>query len=248
MWLGRNVSGMKEVVRENFEQSPTAYDRYERRTGRFAALAGLLRDEMGAAHDGDFDRVLDAGAGTGASTKRFAASGRETVALDISHEMLLANDAGARIQGDFDALPFTDDTFDAVAFTASLFLVPEPSRAVEEAARVLRDGGVVGAVAPLGWFGPDGTDVFDDLTRESRSPTSTAAVEEALTAALDVTTGTVAFETTAEALRLFHSIPAMAARLYPRADPDTRVEKARALLAAVDGDVEQRWRWFVGHP
>lgn len=238
-------SPMKEVVRANFDDSVSAYDAYERRTGRFTALARLLRAEMSRRTD-VIETVLDAGAGTGVGTRVFAETATGTVALDLSREMLRAVEGVERVQGDFDALPFDDDAFDAVAFTASLFLTPAPDVAASEAARVLRPGGVVGAVAPLGWVRPDGTDVFADLDRESRSPSETSAVETAVADAFEIETGVWRFATTAEDVRQFHSIPAMAARLYPRLEPEERVATARDLLADLDGTLEQRWRWIVG--
>lgn len=237
---------MKDAIRANFDVSVSAYDAYEQRTGRFSALARLLYAEMAALGDGALGTLLDSGAGSGVSTRVFAEEASRTVALDISREMLRGVDAAPRVQGDFDHLPFGDETFDGVAFTASLFLAPDPTVAVAEAERVLRPGGVVGAVAPLGWRTDDGTDVFETLDRESRSPTRTDDVEAALADEFEVTTGTWRFATTADDLRLFHEIPAMAARLYPRLSPDERVEKAIDLLEAVDGTFEQRWRWVVG--
>ncbi|WP_336135938.1 class I SAM-dependent methyltransferase [Natronomonas amylolytica] len=237
---------MKDAIKANFDASVSAYDAYERRTGRFAALARLLYAEMAARGDGTLDALLDAGAGSGVSTRVFGEAASRTVALDISREMLRENSGSPCIQGDFDHLPFADGTFDGVAFTASLFLVPDPTVAVEEAERVLRTGGVVGAVAPLGWYTDDGTDVFETLDRDSRSPTRTDDVEAALAETFAVSTGTWRFATTADDLRLFHEIPAMAARLYPRLSPDERVEKAVELLDTVDGTLEQRWRWIVG--
>jgi cyclopropane-fatty-acyl-phospholipid synthase len=44
----------------------------------------------------------------------------------------------------------------------------------------------------------------------------------------------------------FHAIPAMAARLYPTEPPEERVRRATDLLNALDGTVEERWRWIVG--
>ncbi|OAQ52008.1 methyltransferase type 11 [Natrinema mahii] len=237
---------MKAVVRTNFDDSVSAYDAYERRTGRFTALAKLLAAELSARADSPVDTVLDAGAGTGVSTRVFAERARRTVALDISREMLRELEGAPRIEGDFDHLPFVEDSFDAVAFTASLFLVPDPAVATGEAARVLRPGGVVGAVAPLGWVDADGRDVFAALERESRSPTGADAVEAALADEFTVTTGTWRFATTAADVRHFHAIPAMAARLYPKLDADERVARARELLAGLEGTVEQRWRWIVG--
>jgi len=237
---------MKDIVRANFDASVSAYDAYERRTGRFTALARLLHAEMAARVDGDLETVLDAGAGTGISTRAFGDHASETVALDISREMLGEIDAFPCVEGDFDHLPFAEKSFDGVAFTASLFLVPDPTVAVREAARVLRPSGVVGAVAPLGWVTEDGTDAFAGLDRDSRSPTGADEVQAALEAAFTVTTGTWRFATTPADLRLFHAIPAMAARLYPKHDVDERVAKTQALLESLAGTFEQQWRWIVG--
>ena len=237
---------MKGAVRRNFDASVDAYEAYERRTGRFSALARLLAAEMSARADDPLDTILDAGAGSGISTRVFEERASQTVALDLSRGMLGAFDAPARVQGDFDRLPFAADSFDAVAFTASLFIVPDPAVAVREAARVLRPGGVVGAVAPLGWVHEDGTDVFERLDRESRSPAGIDAVSSALDAEFAVETGTWRFATTAADVQAFHAIPAMAARLYPKLPVEERVAKARGLFDGLEGTVEQQWRWLVG--
>ncbi|WP_146418166.1 class I SAM-dependent methyltransferase [Haloarcula hispanica] len=239
---------MKDVVRQNFDASVDAYTTYERRTNRFTSLARLLAAEMGARTDGGLGTVLDAGAGTGVSTRVFAETTADTIALDISREMLSEIESTARLQADFDHVPLKDRSVDGVAFTASLFLVPDPAAAVREAARILHTDGVVGAVAPLGWFRPDGTDVFEQFERESRSPTDTPAIRDALAAEFSATTGTWKFSTSAENIRLFHAIPAMAARLYPKLETEERVRQARELLGALDGTFEQRWRWVVGVP
>lgn len=240
------MTGLKDAVRANFDASVDAYEAYERRTGRFGSLARLLSVEMTARADGPLDIVLDAGAGTGISTAVIAEAGSRAVALDLSRGMLRANGADDRIQGDFDRLPFPADAFDGVAFTASLFLVPDPSVAVRDARRVVRPGGAVGAVAPLGWLDADGVDVFASLDRESRSPAGADEVEAAVASSFDVDTGTWRFATTAEDVRRFHAIPAMAARLYPEAPPAERVRKATELLGSLEGTFEQRWRWMVG--
>lgn len=237
---------MKEHIRDNFDASTVSYDAYETRTGRFRELARRLYDAMADRTVERIGTVLDAGAGSGISARVFEERGSAPVALDLSRGMLRHCSVADRVQGDFDHLPFRPGAFDAVAFTASLFLTPDPERAVEETRRVLRAGGTVGAVVPLGWTTTAGDDVFAALDRDSRSPTESGAVETALQRQFDLETGTWTFEATGETLRLFHSIPAVAARLYPRLDAETRVERAQQLLADVDGPLEERWRWFVG--
>ena len=237
---------LKDAIRENFDDSVDAYDAYEARTARFRTLARLLWAEMERIADAVPAAALDAGAGSGPSTRVVAERADSVVALDASREMLRANDAAARVQSDFDHLPFADAAFDAVAFTASLFLVPDPTVAAREARRVCRPGGVVGAVAPLGWVDADGRDAFARLDRDSRSPVGADTVEAALAESVTVETGTWRFATTATDIARFHTIPAMAARLYPKSSPEERVRKAGELLDTLDGTFEQRWRWIVG--
>lgn len=237
---------MKDGIRARFDESPSAYDRYEAETGRFEALTERLVVELRSREARHPTWVLDAGAGTGVSSRVLESYGDHLVSLDFSRQMLRRNESSVRIQADFDRLPFARDTFDVVAFTASLFLTPDPEQAVREAGRVCRPGGTVGAVAPLGWTTPDGEDVFESLERDSRSPTGAAAIETALQSIFSVETGTVSFDTDGDSLRAFHAIPAMSARLYPRLDRSSRIERARELLAEIDGPLEQHWRWLVG--
>lgn len=237
---------MKDHVRANFDVSPRAYATYESRTGRFETLATRLAAELERHHRGPLDRLLDAGAGSGASTRALEAEAATVVALDISQAMLRENATKHRIQADFDAMPFVDDCFDSVAFTASLFLTPVPDRAATEAHRILRAGGTVGAVAPLGWTTADGEDVFATLERSGQSPSPAEDVEAALDSQFEVESGEWTFETTADDLRLFHAIPAMAARLYPKLELDARVDATQELLESVEGPLQQRWRWLVG--
>lgn len=234
---------MKRAVRANFDASAADYTAYEAETGRFAALARRLRDAM-AERGAGFDPVLDAGAGTGASTAVLAEAG-EAVALDASRGMLAANDAAPRVQGDLERLPFAGDCFAAVAFTASLFVVPAPELAAAEARRVLREDGVVGAMAPEGWYA-GGTDVFAGRERASRAPEAVPDIRAGLEAEFTVAEGVWSFETPADHLRAFFAVPAMGASLYPKLPVDERRQRVLALLDDLEGPVEHRWRWFIG--
>jgi methionine biosynthesis protein metW len=91
------------------------------------------------------DRILDLAAGTGASSAEIARSGARVVACDLSAGMI---EVGRNrhpdiefVQGDAMDLPFEDQSFDAVTISYGLRNVPDPKRALEEMARVVRPGG-----------------------------------------------------------------------------------------------------------
>jgi demethylmenaquinone methyltransferase/2-methoxy-6-polyprenyl-1,4-benzoquinol methylase len=89
-------------------------------------------------------RILDLGAGTGAANEVFG--DREVVALDPSPEMLALNGAGHRVVAAGEALPFVDDSFDAV-FSAYVFRnLDSVDGTLSEIHRVLRPGGMAGIV------------------------------------------------------------------------------------------------------
>jgi MPBQ/MSBQ methyltransferase len=101
--------------------------------------------------------VVDVGAGTGFCTEgivRHVAPARVTM-IDQSPDQLgrarakpsLA--AVAKRLGDAEALPLPDDSVDRYVSTGSIEYWPEPQRAIAEAYRVLRPGGVAMLAGPL---------------------------------------------------------------------------------------------------
>lgn len=97
-------------------------------------------------------RILDLGAGTGVAMALFGAD-QDVVALDPVWSMLSGNRAQRRVVGSGEHLPFADNCFDGI-WSAFVFrnLASVP-KTLEEAARVLRPGGVmvvVDAGRPLG--------------------------------------------------------------------------------------------------
>jgi demethylmenaquinone methyltransferase/2-methoxy-6-polyprenyl-1,4-benzoquinol methylase len=118
------------------------------------------------------DAVLDVACGTGDLTEAFARSpASRIVGLDFTREMLdiaerkrerLAADRRDRItymQGDAQALPFDDASFDVVSIAFGIRNVERPETAIAEFARVLRPGGRVvilefdrPAFGPMRWF------------------------------------------------------------------------------------------------
>ena len=129
------------------------------------------------------ERVLVDGAGPGGDLE-FIPPGVEVVATDLTPAMVERIRVRARRLGrsvdahvmDAHALDFPDESFDAVILHLILAVVPDPQRALHEAARVLRPGG---RIAVFDKFIPEGADpsllrrglnvianaLFSDITR-----------------------------------------------------------------------------------
>lgn len=97
--------------------------------------------------------VLDVGSGDGFVASLLLPCARSVTCLDRSERMLeaarrrLGGDASARlVVGDMHDLPFSARSFDQVALFNVLTYSTDPTRAIEEAARVLRKGGTLSIV------------------------------------------------------------------------------------------------------
>jgi ubiquinone/menaquinone biosynthesis C-methylase UbiE len=98
------------------------------------------------------DDVLDVACGTGNVAIRAAEAGGRVAGLDLTPELFdtaarLAAEAGVEVEwveGDAEALPFDDDSFDVVLSTFGCMFAPRHELAAGEIARVLRPGGRIG--------------------------------------------------------------------------------------------------------
>lgn len=151
---------MREAIEKNRLRG--IYDRVAGRYDRRHSFLTCGSDQRGrkllvekAVRAGD--RVLDCGAGTGATgvlAAQKAGAGGKLVLLDMSRGMLIMAEArvmGSNLQGqceisvgDMLKLPFTDNSFDAVLSTYSTCPVYDPVEAVLEMHRVTRPGGRIG--------------------------------------------------------------------------------------------------------
>ncbi|QDX41093.1 class I SAM-dependent methyltransferase [Salarchaeum sp. JOR-1] len=119
-----------------FDAFAPVYDFVMPATERAPLAAGLGNAQR------DVERVLDLGGGTGRAAR--ALEGGATV-LDASRGMLeRAADAGLPVvQGDVGGLPIQSASADAAVIVDALHHFPDVPAALDEAARVLRPGGVL---------------------------------------------------------------------------------------------------------
>lgn len=125
--------------------------------GDFSRAADMVVPEMVAQVAAAPGRqVLDLCCGQGNVTAGLLAAGADVTGLDFSPAMLeIAHRRapGARlVEGDAMALAFPPERFDAVTIGFGMPHLPDPARALAEAARVLRRGG---RLAYSVWCGPE---------------------------------------------------------------------------------------------
>ena len=95
--------------------------------------------------------VVDLASGSGPVARELALPGRTVVGVDLSAEELrLARrrGAGPLVRADVRVLPFRDGSVDVVTSALGLVVVQPLVEVLAEAARVLRFGGVLAAIAP----------------------------------------------------------------------------------------------------
>ena len=124
--------------------------------GDYATLSEHIRDVgeyiVERAGVGPGVRVLDVACGTGNAAIPAARAGTEVTGLDLVPELL---DGGRKkaaaegleidwVEGDAEALPFEDDSFDRVFSTFGHMFAPRHRQTADELARVCREGGVIG--------------------------------------------------------------------------------------------------------
>ena len=129
-----------------------------------------------AARVGPGDDVLDIACGTGNAAIQAAQAGGKVTGVDLTPELFEAGRrraAGAGvevdfIEGDAEALPFEDSSFDVVLSTFGVMFAPRHAVAAGEIVRVLRPGGRIG----LATWDPEGDvgDMFRTMARHLPPP------------------------------------------------------------------------------
>ncbi|MEV6428614.1 demethylmenaquinone methyltransferase [Nocardia sp. NPDC051463] len=131
----REVASMFDGVAKRYDLTNTVISLGQDRYWRWAVRKAL------AARPGE--RVLDLAAGTGISTLDLAKSGAWCLAADFSQGMLAAGKFRdvPMVAADATALPFADNSFDAVTISYGLRNISESEQALREMLRVTKPGG-----------------------------------------------------------------------------------------------------------
>jgi len=131
-----------QFEREGWQRNAVDYDAVDLPATRQAF--GPLLDSAG---DLRGRHVLEVASGTGHLAADALVRGATVVGVDVAPAMVtLARQRvpGARFhEGDAEALPFKDEQFDSVNCCFGLLHFAEPVRALREAARVLKPGGII---------------------------------------------------------------------------------------------------------
>jgi len=155
----------KSLEHEGWNERAASYDQF---TAQFTSFGiAPLIEATGVAAGRS---VLDVCTGTGLAAQMAVAKGARVTGIDISEAMIaIAKARGldcAFQVGDAEHLPFGAATFDCVICNFGLYHLPEPDRAISEAARVLRANG---SYAFTTWCGPEQSPLFRILPEAIRS-------------------------------------------------------------------------------
>ncbi|MCS7013496.1 MAG: class I SAM-dependent methyltransferase [Chloroherpetonaceae bacterium] len=152
-----STSPAAEYTAMSFKDIATSYNKINAIPEKAALQIGKVIAHLAGKHS----KLLDVGAGAGRITIPIAIAGCEVTALDCEPKMLEELERQVRefslhittVVGDAAKLPFADNTFDAVFTSNVLHLVPQWEKALDEAIRVMKFGGVF--IQGRDWVSPD---------------------------------------------------------------------------------------------
>jgi SAM-dependent methyltransferase len=136
--------------------------------GDYPAVAATVIPNLGAVlveacRIGPGQRVLDIACGPGNVAVPAALAGADVVAGDLTPDLLeagraLAEQRGVRIDwqvADAEALPFDENSFDAVLSCVGVMFAPNHQASADELVRVCKPGGIIGMInwTPEGFVG-----------------------------------------------------------------------------------------------
>ena len=255
------ITKIKKAIQSNFDASPAQYQIFEERHGFFRRLTETLLRRL---HLQANSEVLDIGCGTGASCLQIlsAVPGSRVWGLDNSPAMLSAarscveeSERLTFIEGDAARLrDYFDFKFDAIIYSASVFLIPDYRESVEQARSLLKQGGSVGLTFMDGPYDSDGNHLLQAAERTAKQGLNLKRAvewgefEASFEQFFPIYTAWIEdFRLSKEVLQEFYSIPAMSAGIFPRVDYAERVKRIAILFDHMPKtEILARWRIMVG--
>jgi ubiquinone/menaquinone biosynthesis C-methylase UbiE len=255
------ITKIKNAVKGNFEQSPAAYQSFEERYGFFRRLNQALVVGMELPPNAD---ILDVGCGTGASCLQLLEALPKSRVWGLDNSPAMLETARSSI-GESDRLSFVEGDaarlvdrfsfpFDAIIYSASIFLIPDFTESLRQAHGLLKKNGRIGLTFMDGLYDPDGKNLMEIADREAkqgvslRKPVSLPAFQSFFAEVFPQHKfWRKNFRLPEDLLREFFSIPAMSAGLFPGIEYPTRVSKVARLFDHLpQGEVLFRWILMVG--
>lgn len=255
------IKKIKRTVKGNFDQSPAEYQSFEDRYGFFRRLTAILINRMELPVTAD---ILDVGCGTGASSLQIVNALPESRVWGLDNSVAMLDAARTR-NGESDRLTFVEGDaanltkyfqiqFDAIIYSASIFLVPDYRESLGQACSLLKTGGSVGLTFMDGLYDFDGNNLFEVAERTAKQGVSLKKVVnwsefEAFFAqhAPWHRSWIEDFQLPRSQLREFYSIPAVSAGIFPGIEYSDRVKKVGRLFDNMPKkQILTRWRIMIG--
>lgn len=261
------VEKIKNAVKKNFNNSPDQYINFENKYRLFEFLTRNLAESCGIHKN---YRILDIGCGTGASSFVLSKySNEKIIGIDFSEKMIESANIFKNknldeniefLVGDADQFSTQFDfKFDLVLYNASIFLMPNPEKTLNEAYSVLLNKGKIGFNILKG-VEYNKYDLFEIIRKKSPELCPTFhkpiikmdRIFDVLKniGYIDIKKGIIKKPMIIQEIKEFYYIPAMSASLFPKLKYKDRILRIIQLFEFLENEgideVEQVWIWFVG--